>query len=161
MAVTPEGEVSCAATCRRRSCGPSETPEERRRRTHRTTGAGRHNALRKVQRRCPFPHYIAMARPVTREPPSTAVGSDFGVTKRDRNEAAAALASLMPRWADVQLKDKHTFAVNVYSPLAQEQLRPLGSRLQHERNRIENAHLKDRFVMRDEASNVVRAGPER
>jgi hypothetical protein len=39
-------------------------------------------------------------------------------------------------------------------------LRPLGSRLQHERNRIENAHLKDRFVMRDEASNVVRVGPE-
>ena len=92
------------------------------------------------------------------------VGSAFGVTRHDRKDVASALANLISRWdvsADVQLKGKHIIAVNVYSPLTQEQLRLLGSRLERERNRIENAHLRDGFEMTDEQGNVVRIGPER
>src|SRR4051812_46569285 len=92
------------------------------------------------------------------------VGSDFGVTKRDRKNVASALASLMSRWgvsADVQLKEKHTIAVNVYSPLTKEQLRRLGSQLERDRNKIETAPLKDGFKMTDDHGNFARRGPER
>jgi len=70
----------------------------------------------------------------------------------------------MSQWgasAAVRLKGKHTIAVNVYSSLTQEQLRLLGSQLERERNRIENAHLSEGFDMSDEQGNVVRIGPER
>jgi hypothetical protein len=88
------------------------------------------------------------------------VGSDFGVTRRD----PSAMTSLMSPWgvpADVEVKDKHTITIEVYSPLTEEQLRLLGSQLERERNRIENAHLRDGFDMTDEDGNVVRIGPER